>query len=139
MHLVKRCTVCKNLLRFPIDKNEIRVRCSCGYSFVADPDDPELYKNAQFDLSINKDEISSRGFISNLNKWVEGIDLKKIYTTGINKLFNLKYKIQNFKHLPTSEQRRFLLLFIFFISTLLLLIYLMTKVFLFLGKNGMVV
>lgn len=57
MYLIKQCPECGKPLRFPIDKGVIKVKCICGNSFFADPDKPDLYKNAQFDLSSKRNKI----------------------------------------------------------------------------------
>ena len=54
MHIIKPCPHCGIKLRFPIDSGVVKVRCRCGYSFLADPDDPQLYADATFDLSLKK-------------------------------------------------------------------------------------
>ena len=112
MHIIKNCTACSKRLRFPIDRGIIRVRCACGNEFIADPDKPGLYENSQFDLSTNKAALKgdARRFINNLK-------LDELYPKIINKLYGFKYKLQNFKLLPSSEQKKIIipLLLIFFI------------------------
>ena len=55
MYLIKTCPTCKTRLRFPIDKGTIKVTCNCGYSFIANPDNTDIYKDASFDLSHDGD------------------------------------------------------------------------------------
>ncbi|MDY6969883.1 MAG: hypothetical protein SVR08_14665, partial [Spirochaetota bacterium] len=95
MYLIKGCPLCKRMLRFPIDKGDIVIKCICGHSFKVSPDDPELYKDAKFDLTINK---------KNKKKSILDFDIKDLSSKLINKYFNLKYNIQNFRLLPTQEQ-----------------------------------
>ncbi|MCU0846336.1 MAG: hypothetical protein MUD12_00430 [Spirochaetes bacterium] len=42
------------MLRFPIDKGKLRIKCRCGASFTADPDDPSLYRDSEFDIKPEK-------------------------------------------------------------------------------------
>jgi len=50
IRLIKNCPQCGKQLRFPVDKGIIKVKCPCGYSFVADPDNTGIYRDARFDL-----------------------------------------------------------------------------------------
>ena len=101
MYFIKPCPSCGTKLRFPIDKGTIRVRCSCGTSFVADPDDPILFQDGKFDLGgpgPNKKE----------GRKIPGFPgLKSIL---INSLYSAKYRIQNFRLLPSAEQRKILII-----------------------------
>jgi hypothetical protein len=107
MNLIKTCPSCGNKIRFPLDKGKIKVKCSCGFNFVADPDDTSIYKNSEFDLTGKKSSrpgISS--WIGNLFKSTSGE--KFTWSHIINSLLNAKYKLQNFRLLPTSEQKKIL-------------------------------
>ena len=101
MNFIINCPSCSSKLRFPIDKGKLKVKCQCGYSFVADPDDTKLYRKGHFDLK-NK---------STLNK---KFNFDQIIPKLIKKFYNIKYKLQNFKLLPTSEQKKIILYFILF-------------------------
>lgn len=103
MYLIKACPSCKMKLRFPIDKGTIRVKCGCGYSFIADPDNPSLYENARFDLSVTKFGLKKlsacKGAIT--HSW-----LKHIVPAVITSILNFKYRVQNFRLLPDDEKTK---------------------------------
>ncbi len=106
MYLIKVCPSCKTKLRFPIDKGTIRVKCSCGYNFVADPDNTEMYNNASFDLSRTTFGLKK---LNSLRRAVSGLQFSNFGPYAINKFLNAKYKIQNFKLLPDSEKRQIII------------------------------
>jgi len=105
MYLIKACPSCKMKLRFPIDKGTIRVKCGCGYSFIANPDDPSLYEKARFDLSVTKFGLKKlsacKGAIA--HSW-----LKQIIPSIMTSILNFKYRIQNFRLLPDAEKIKLL-------------------------------
>lgn len=111
MYLIKKCPSCNKKIRFPIDKGKIQVKCSCGYSFTADPDNPELYNNASFDIyhKSEKGRIFKPGIISR----------------SVNRIINLRYKLQNFKLLPSAEQNRIITIIgiIVIILSIVIIIY----------------
>lgn len=109
MYLIKVCPDCKTKLRFPIDKGKIRVKCACGYNFIADPDNTEMYNNASFDLSQTTFGLKK---LNSLRKAVMGMQFANIGPSIINALLNAKYKIQNFKLLPDSEKRHIIIILI---------------------------
>lgn len=74
------------------------MKCACGYSFLADPDNPQLYKNSRFDLNYKRVKKRIR------NK--EGSFIPGIISIFINRLINFKYKLQNFRLLPSAEQNK---------------------------------
>ncbi|MDX1957180.1 MAG: hypothetical protein SFU98_01335 [Leptospiraceae bacterium] len=52
MKYIRSCPNCSKLVRFPLDKGTLLVRCPyCQNSFSVDPDDPSLYNSGRFDLS----------------------------------------------------------------------------------------
>jgi hypothetical protein len=116
MYIIKPCPICGKKIRFPIDRGKIRVTCECGSTFLANPDDPTLYKDAAFDLKTAEDK-KSRGYPCNklllkLQESYRNFNLKEISSKTINRLFDYKYKIQNFRLLPTTEQKKILLIFL---------------------------
>ncbi len=123
MFLIKECPSCSRRVRFPIDKGKIRVRCTCGYDFIADPDEPALYKNARFDL--RHDEKNKPGLYQHLRKRLERVDIGKTPETLITGLLSIKYKLQNFRLLPAAEQRRITVIAVIIILALVLLGYLL--------------
>jgi len=108
MYLIKTCPSCKTKLRFPIDKGTIKVKCPCGYSFVANPDNSDMYKDASFDLSR-----STCGLIrmTRLKRFMDGIQFDRFVPFIINRIFDLKYKVLNFRLLPAAEKKKFLIAF----------------------------
>lgn len=125
MYLIKNCASCGRKIRFPIDQGKIKVRCQCGYSFTADPDDASLYKDGTFDLQQTTSR-KKRPFydFEYLLKNFEGTKLKH---TIITALYNTKYNIQNFKILPAREQKK--LVMHFFIAFLLIVLIVCAIVF----------
>ncbi len=107
MYLVKGCHVCGRKLRFPIDRGKIRVSCPCGYSFAADPDDPALYEGARFDIHPDKG-ARPRKFDS-IGRSVSRF-IGEFPATAIRFMLRIKYKVQNFRILPSSEQRKMIIL-----------------------------
>ena len=112
MNFIINCPSCSNKLRFPIDKGKLKVKCQCGFSFVADPDDTELYKRGNFDLK-KKSSIMKK------------LSFEQIIPQLIKKFYNIKYKLQNFKLLPTSEQKKIILYFILFLIAIIVIVFLM--------------
>ena len=106
------------MLRFPIDKGNIKVKCICGYSFNASPDEPELYKDARFDLSTGKKRGKGASPILDYS-------FKALFSRLINKILYLKYNIQNFKLLPTLEQRKILLIVIIIALIFIFILYIL--------------
>jgi hypothetical protein len=75
MYFIHTCPSCGKKLRFPIDRGSIRVKCPCGYSFLANPDDPAMYRGGAFDLSAG----ARRGnLFSRLMKLVSRESLKDL-------------------------------------------------------------
>lgn len=110
MHLIKPCPSCGIKLRFPVNRGKIRVRCSCGNSFTADPDDPGLYRGAAFDLRISGGGKGNP--FSAIRERIGQIRFTGLWNKFITRLYDLRYRLQNFRLLPSSEQRRLLLLII---------------------------
>jgi hypothetical protein len=108
MYLIKACPLCKTKLRFPIDKGTIRIKCSCGYDFIANPDNTAIYDNAVFDLSYSRCALKK---MSRFTRAMEGIRLNQIVPALITTAFELKYKLQNFRLLPDVEKKKIILVF----------------------------
>jgi len=114
MKFIINCPECGKSLRFPLDKGRIKIRCSCGYETLIDPDDTSLYNKGRFDLK-------SDGPINNKKR-------KPVKQTGslfdkdkiIRKLFDYRYTLQNLRYMPDREKYRILLLII--LPVLLLII-----------------
>ena len=122
MHLIKPCPSCGKKLRFPITEGEIKVTCRCGSSFVADPDDQSLYCNAEFDLRPAPGRKPPKNTLRHFTERIKGITIKEITTKLINRMLDIKYKIQNFRHLPVKEQRKIFLILMITAALLSLLI-----------------
>ncbi len=103
MYLIKTCPSCKTRLRFPIDKGTIKVKCNCGYSFTANPDNTEIYKDASFDLSRTTGTLKK---MTPLRSAINSMQFDQIMPNLINKFLDLKYKIQNFRLLPDAEKKK---------------------------------
>lgn len=123
MFLIKPCPECGRKLRFPLDKGVIRVKCLCGFSFTADPDNPSLYENAVFDLKTpgSRRKIkrtSGTGFSLRTN-------LKKIFGFLMERLLMIKYTLQNFRLLPVERQRKVIIIMIICAAALILTVCLL--------------
>ncbi|HOT43258.1 MAG TPA: hypothetical protein PLM53_01030 [Spirochaetota bacterium] len=103
MYLIKTCPTCKTRLRFPIDKGTIKVKCNCGYSFIANPDNTDIYKDASFDLSHTTGSLKK---MTPLRSAISRIQFDQIIPNLINTFLDLKYKIQNFRLLPDAEKKK---------------------------------
>jgi len=122
MFLIKPCPSCGRRIRFPIDKGTLRVKCRCGNVFLADPDDPRLYQGATFDLSAGKRylNILQRSLIKIAGK----LNFNRLYPDIINFFLGIKYDMQNFRLLPSSRQRKIVVILIILLVFLLVLFYL---------------
>lgn len=117
MYLIKSCPSCNNKIRFPIDKGKIQVRCSCGYFFIADPDNPQLYENAKFDIFYGHNREA--GILNKINIFKPGFISK-----SISRIINLKYELKNFRLLPSSEQNRIITIIGIIVIILLIILIL---------------
>jgi hypothetical protein len=106
MYLIKTCPACKTRVRFPIDKGIIKVKCNCGYSFIANPDNTDIYKDASFDLSQTKGTLKK---MTPLKRALNNIQFDQIIPAMINTFLDIKYKIQNFRLLPGAEKKKIML------------------------------
>lgn len=106
MYLIKTCPTCRTRLRFPIDKGIIKVKCTCGYNFIANPDNTDIYKNASFDLSHTTGTLKK---MAPLKRAINNIHFDQMLDAAINRILNIKYKIQNFRLLPGAEKKKILL------------------------------
>jgi hypothetical protein len=126
MYLIKACPDCKTRLRFPIDKGTIKVRCNCGYSFIANPDNTDIYKDASFDLSHTKGTLKK---MTPLRNAINEMQFDQIIPALINKFLTIKYKIQNFRLLPGAEKKKIMLILVLSCAGLIgviITIYLLT-------------
>jgi hypothetical protein len=117
MKFIIDCPECGKSLRFPLDKGKIKIRCGCGYETVIDPDDTSLYKKGRFDL---KPEDSSKDKKKKPVKKTGSLFDKDRIIRG---LYDIKYSIQNFKHLPDREKYRILLLILLPMLLLAFILY----------------
>ena len=113
IRLIKNCPKCGRQLRFPIDKGIIKVKCPCGYSFTADPDNTGIYKNARFDLNSARPQRKP--------------PLKERAIRGI---WQYKYNLQNIRLLTGKTRRNTLIVtvcvILFFLLIICLIVILMT-------------
>jgi hypothetical protein len=106
MYLIKTCPDCKTKIRFPIDKGTIRVKCACGYNFIADPDGTDIYKDASFDLSHSSCGLKK---MSPLKNAINNIKINQVIPSVINRVLDVKYKLLNFRLLPDAEKKKIIL------------------------------
>ena len=83
MYFIKNCPYCTKALRFPIDRGKILVRCGCGHSFVADPDDPLLYRDGRFDLGAERAEKRKPGLFRAFGKDEAFINKEMVYIVSL--------------------------------------------------------
>ena len=94
MYYIKNCSFCDTKLRFPLDKGTINVKCNCGHSFTADPDNPELYKDGKFDL------------LGSASQNKKSINWNNLRIKFIESFYTNKYLLQNYKYLAKAEKRK---------------------------------
>ncbi len=111
MHIIKPCPSCGVKLRFPIDKGTVKVRCRCGYSFVADPDNPVLYVDAVFDITHKKKKQTHQLFTQ--------FTLKTI----IEKIYAYWYVLLNFPLMPTKDKIKIIFIITLIVSVIILILY----------------
>ncbi len=121
MYLVKGCPVCGRKLRFPIDRGKIRVACPCGSSFTVDPDDPALYANARFDIRPDKD--TGTPVFDSVRRSISRF-FDEFPANIIRSMLRIKYKAQNFRILPSSEQKKMVILAAILILLVAVLVFL---------------
>ena len=117
MKYIIDCPSCGKSLRFPLDRGKIKIRCGCGYEAVIDPDDTSLYKKGRFDLNP-EDSIKDKKK-KPVNKTGSLFNKDRV----LRKLYDIKYSIQNFKHLPDREKYRILLLISLPVLLLIFILY----------------
>ncbi|MCX7678004.1 MAG: hypothetical protein N2316_02180 [Spirochaetes bacterium] len=88
------------------------MQCPCGAHFLADPDDPALYENAEFDILSRKKHLS-------FSNW-----MKNSFDLCIKKIYDVWYQIQNFPLLPSKEQYKIIGILIACIVSIAVMAYL---------------
>lgn len=125
MHLVKNCPSCGRKLRFPLEKGTLRVKCRCGQSFIANPDDPALYKGASFDLAHGP---GSRGSLAaQFARWKREMEDRDLPGRAVEFLLQIKYDAQNFRLLPLARRRRLMFIALAVLLALALITYLLLR------------
>ncbi len=119
MYLIKTCSSCNRKLRFPIDKGKIQIKCTCGNQFIANPDDSELYKDSRFDLSQNNNKKK----VFDVRQIIDSAIVEGVFNKIVSRLFDLKYKLQNFNLLPITDKIRLIFIILLVISFLAVLFY----------------
>lgn len=109
------------MLRFPIDRGIIRISCQCGHSLLINPDDTELYKEGKFDLKKDGADKNSRGLFSSLKA---DFNKKINYSSIINSILELKYKLQNISLMPDAERNKLIFSFFLIAALIIFLLYL---------------
>ena len=113
MYLIRICPDCGKKLRFPIDRGIIKVKCPCGYSFTADPDDTSIYKNAEFDLKGKTKKPAEK------KQNTAGLKTKLILA-----ILQYKYNLQNFKLLTWQSRKKVIFTTIIILFVVLAVIFL---------------
>ncbi len=125
MHLIKNCPSCGRKLRFPLEKGTIRVKCRCGQSFIANPDDPALYKGASFDLTRGPDRWG--GLAERFGRWRREMEDGDLPGRVVGFLLQIKYDMQNFRLLPSARRRRLMFMALAVLLALALISYLLLR------------
>ena len=116
MKYITGCPECGRSLRFPLDKGRIKIRCSCGYETIIDPDDTSLYKKGRFDVEPEGQKKTGR---SKAKKSAPAIRKDAV----IRKLYDIRYSIQNIKHMPDREKYRLILMVLLPLLLLAFILY----------------
>ena len=125
MYLIRACPSCRTKLRFPIDKGTIKIHCSCGNSFIVNPDDTAIYADAVFDLSSSKCVLKK---MVPLTRVLAGIKLRQIIPATIRGILKWKYRLQNYRLLPDDEKKKIIFIILLIcagIAGLIAALYLM--------------
>ena len=109
MKYIVDCPSCGRKIRFPLDKGRIKVFCTCGYNTLIDPDDTALYKSGKFDI---KPESVKPGLTENFSASISSLLDNFTWSNFVNRLLEVKYKLQNFRYLPDKERNRIVFLII---------------------------
>ena len=118
MYYIKNCNFCNTKLRFPLNKGVINVKCGCGHSFIADPDNTELYKDGKFDLSGPSSKNKNRINWSNLR-----VSIMELFYAN-------KYLLQNYKYLTGTDKRKAsIILFLCIAVSLMVFIWIFVLIF----------
>jgi hypothetical protein len=112
-------------VRFPINRGKIKVNCPCGNSFIADPDSPELYKGAQFDLHGKVKKKNAVTGLGSLKERLSSFDIRKRWEQFARYAIGLSYKIQNFRILPFREQQKIIIVLSVIILLIIVFLFLM--------------
>ena len=122
MYFIKPCPSCGRKLRFPIDRGVINVKCPCGYSFIADPDNTEIYREGAFDLQGAK---KTGKYSKGIRNRMTGLSLEKIKTDLIESLLNYKYDLQNFRLMSDEKRKGLIIKTAIIVIIILLAVYFM--------------
>lgn len=122
MKYIKDCPSCGRKIRFPLDKGRIKIFCTCGYNTVIDPDDTKLYETGSFDI---KPESVRPGLTENFSASISSLLNNFTWNNFVNRLLEVKYKLQNLRHLPDRERNRVLLFALALILLIALVFYLL--------------
>jgi len=123
MKYIKACPACGKMLRFPIDRGIIKISCQCGHSLLVNPDDTELYKEGKFDLKKDGGDKNNRGLFSSFKSLKADFKKKVNYSSIINSLLELKYKLQNISLMPDAERNKLIMWFILITMVIIFLLY----------------
>ncbi len=120
MFFILPCSTCGKKLRFPLDRGKIRVTCTCGASFIADPDDPALYKRGSFDVSGIERKTS---IYHKMRSSLTGMSMRDMREAFIKRAIDYRYRLQNFRLLPAAEQKKILIRLLLIVMVISLLLF----------------
>ncbi len=111
------------MLRFPIDRGIIKISCQCGHTLLVNPDDTELYKEGKFDLKKDGGDKNKKGHFFSFKSFKADFKKKVNYSSIINSLLELKYKLQNISLMPDAERNKLIMWFILITALIFFLLY----------------
>lgn len=120
MKYIKDCPSCGRKIRFPLDKGRIKIFCTCGYNTVIDPDDTKLYETGSFDI---KPEPVKPGLTENFSASISSLLDNFTWSNFVNRLLEIKYKLQNLRYLPDRERNRVIAVVLIIIMTVAAAVY----------------
>lgn len=88
--------------------------CPCGSSFIADPDDPSLYRGATFDLQERKKKASASGTKR----------IRAMADSAIKALYDFWYRVQNIPLMTGRERYKTIAMLAMFLALILIAGYL---------------
>jgi len=120
MFFILPCPTCGKKLRFPLDRGKIRITCTCGAGFIADPDDTALYKRGSFDIAGAEGKTS---IYQKIRSSLKRLTVRDMREAIIKRTIDYRYRLQNFRLLPAAEQKKMLIRLLLIVMVISLLLF----------------